>query len=320
MTAAVIEVRDVTKYFFVERPFYKQLLNPFGARERICALSGVSFGIEAGEILGVVGPNGAGKTTLLRILADLLEADAGSITLCGQRLRNGNSYLRSKIGYVPSDERSFFWRLTGRENLDFFGRLYGLSGKEVRRRTCEILREFGFEKRAGELFRDYSSGMRKKVAVMRALLHRPSVVLLDEITNGLDLRSAKMVKNMVREYVRRRGGCAAVWSTHRLEEIAEVCDRVIMIEDGSISFSGFSRDFHNRASGKADYLLKATNMDGQYDAFYKQCCGSIKVDASRSGCVSKFVFHDISGDDFGLMVAMAVKDYGACVVFASRLE
>ena len=320
MSPLIVEVQDLEKYFVVERPFYKQLLNPFAARERICALRAVSFSIETGEILGVVGPNGAGKTTLLRILADLLQADAGSVALCGQRLTNGNSYLRSKIGYVPSDERSFFWRLTGRENLEFFGRLYGLSGKEVQRRTCQILTEFDFERRADELFRDYSGGMRKKIAVMRALLHKPSVVLLDEVTSGLDIKSAKMVKKVVREYVWRRESCAAVWSTHRLEEIAEVCDRVIMIEGGNINFNGHVSDFNKQASGKADYLLRAGNINGQHDAFYNKCSGTMKVDASRNGTVSNFVFRDITGEDFGRVVAMAIKRYGACVIFASCLE
>lgn len=320
MCPSVVEVQDLTKYFEVARPLFKQLLAPFAAKQKICALKGVSFRIEAGEILGVVGPNGAGKTTLLRILADLLEADTGLIALLGHRLNKRNFRLRSKIGFVPSDERSFFWRLTGKENLDFFGRLYGLSNRETQRRSSEILREFGFERRAGELFRDYSEGMRKKIAVMRALLHRPCVVLLDEVTNGLDFSSAKMVKNLIREYVWRRGDCAAVWSTHRFEEIAEVCDRVIMIEDGNISFNGRASDFHNRTLRKTDYLLKAGNVNGQYEAFYKRCSKSMEVSASQDGDVSKFIFRDISNEDFGRVVAMVMKDYGACVIFASRLE
>lgn len=164
MYPSVVEVRDLKKYFEVARPLFEQLFAPFAAKQKVCALKGVSFSIEAGEILGVVGPNGAGKTTLLRILADLLEADAGLIAFFGRRLSKIDFHLRIKIGFVPSDERSFFWRLTGKENLDFFGRLYGLSNKEIQRRSSEILREIGFERRAGELFRDYSGGMRKKIA------------------------------------------------------------------------------------------------------------------------------------------------------------
>jgi len=250
MATPVVEIRNVTKKFFVTKPFYKRMLNPFGVRKKIFALKDVSFGIEAGQILGVVGPNGAGKTTLIKILADVLEADSGRIMLCGRELHKYNRCLRSRIGYVSSDERSFFWRLTGRQNLEFFGRLYGLSAKETLGRVPQILEEFNFEKRADQLFRDYSTGMRKKIAVMRALLHQPQIVLLDEVTNSLDPASAGMVKTFIRKYVSGQAYCASIWSTHRLEEIAEVCDKVIIIENGKVCFYGCIDSFNNTEFSK----------------------------------------------------------------------
>ena len=234
----------MTKKFLVAQPFYKRMLSPFSAREKIFALRDVSFNIDAGQILGVVGPNGAGKTTLIKILADVLEADSGQIMLCGRELRKCGRFLRGKIGYVSSDERSFFWRLTGRQNLEFFGRLYGLSPKKILDRVSWILKEFNFERKADQLFRDYSTGMRKKIAVMRALLHQPQIVLLDEVTNSLDPASAGMVKTFIRKYVSGQV-CASVWSTHRLEEIAEVCDKVIIVENGEVRFYDSIDNFHN---------------------------------------------------------------------------
>ena len=256
MTSAVIEVKNVIKHFAIDRPLNKQLLNPLGSGKKICAVDNVSFSVEPGEIVGLVGPNGAGKTTLLRILADLLKPDSGEINLCGHTLGVNSRHVRSKIGYVSSDERSFFWRLTGRENLKFFGRLYELSHRQVKMRTSELIQQFYFEEKADRLFKDYSAGMRKKVSVMRALLHKPIVLLLDEVTNSLDPASAKMVKALVREYVSKDNCCAAVWSTHRLEEIAQICDQVVTIESGRIRRQGLTRDFKIDHGNSSDYLLR----------------------------------------------------------------
>lgn len=320
MIPKAIEVENLGKSFVLERPLYKHLFTPFEAGQKVCALRRINFSIESGEILGVVGPNGAGKTTLLRILAGLLEPSIGSVKLCGRQLKAKSRRLRGSIGYVSGNERSFFWRLTGRENLEFFGRLYGLSGKETRERTLHILKQFGFEEKSDQLFRDYSTGMRKKIALMRVLLHQPCIMLLDEVTNSLDPKSAKMVKDLVREYISNGKYRAAVWSTHRLEEIAEICDQVIMIEEGNITFDGQLGDFRNKEPQKGDYLLKAKNINGQFEAFCRQFRRTMKVNAIRNGNVSKFVFSDISGEDFGHIITMAVKNYGAYVIFAGCFE
>ncbi len=242
----IIEVQRLTKYFEAELTFsglYKQL--PFCPvdRKRVYALKKLSFTIDAGEIVGILGPNGAGKTTLLRILADLLEPNKGIIRICNKELGRGDYSLRALIGYVPSDERSFFWRLSGRDNLEFFARLYGMNSKAAADRTSELLNLFAFQRQADRLFRDYSAGMRKKVAVIRAMLHRPKILLFDEVTNSLDPGSADRVSKLIREYISSGEYRAAVWSTHRLEETTKVCDRVIMIEQGSISYKGSSSEF-----------------------------------------------------------------------------
>jgi ABC-2 type transport system ATP-binding protein len=267
MNAPLLEVQQITKRFVVERPLHRQILAPFAAREQIIALKKVSFSTEPGEILGVVGPNGAGKTTLLRILADLLEPDHGSVTLCGHRLGAKQYHLRGRIGYVSSDERSFFWRLTGKQNLDFFSRLYGLSGPGARRRIAAFLELFGLQEKATHLFRDYSSGTRKKFALIRAIVHQPALLLLDEVTNSLDPPSAERVKSFVREYVCNADNRTGVWSTHRLEEIAEVCDKVLMIDKGTIWFYGSAEDFQNGKAGSAGGLPQAGSFNGKPNAF-----------------------------------------------------
>jgi len=254
MDRPIVRVRDLEKSFFIARPLWRQIVCPFGTAGKIIALSQVSFSVDAGEILGVVGPNGAGKTTVLRILADLLEPDAGQVELCGRRFARRCSKLRRDIGYVSNDERSFFWRLTGRQNLEFFARLCGLSREELQRRTGSLLDMFGLHAKAEELFGDYSTGTRKKFAVVRAMVHQPRVMLLDEVTNSLDPASSRTIKAMVREYVSKEHTRAGVWCTHRLEEISEICDKVLVIEGGRVRFFGVVRESYGNWPGQADTL------------------------------------------------------------------
>jgi len=262
MTSVIIDARDLKKHFVMERSLHRQVLAPFAAKKMICALKGVSFSLKSGEILGVVGPNGAGKTTLLRILADLLEPNSGWVALCGQRLTKGRCHLRSKIGYVSSDERSFFWRLTGKQNLKFFSCLYGVSRSEARNRIRAMLDMFALEEKANQLFRDYSTGIRKRFALARALIHQPNVLLLDEVTNSLDPPSAQSVKSLVREYISSRNGCCGVWSTHRLEEIDEICDKVLIINKGRAKIFDSVSELKSKGGYKVAYA-KDKNLNGK---------------------------------------------------------
>ncbi len=241
MCLPVVEVRNLSKWFPHRPARGRRSLAPRLGVERFYALRDVSLAVAPGEILGVAGPNGAGKTTLLRLIADLLEAQTGSIWLGGCEQAALGHLARRNIGYVSNDERSFFWRLTGRQNLEFFGCLYGLSRTQVRRRSDDLLEDFGLREQAGRLFRDYSSGTRKKLAILRALLHEPPLVLLDEATNSLDPPSAQRVKSLVRDYVSGGAARAAIWSTHRLEEIGEICDNVLVINQGCVEYLGPAR-------------------------------------------------------------------------------
>lgn len=234
----VVIAAGLGKTFTADRPLHRRLLAPFAAPRRVVALNDVSFCLRAGRILGIAGPNGAGKTTLLRILADLLDADQGSVTICGEQLALRRHHLRRMIGYVSSDERSFFWRLSGRQNLEFFACLYGVPRAAAAGRIDMLLERVQLSHKAEDLFRDYSAGMRKKLAVARALVHEPVVLLLDEVTNSLDPPSAQNIKSMVKDYVSAGPVRAAIWSTHRLEELDELCDEVLFVESGRLQYAG----------------------------------------------------------------------------------
>jgi ABC-2 type transport system ATP-binding protein len=311
----VLEAVNLKKTYLRDLPLYKQMLLPFCRRQRVKALNSVSICIESGQILGVVGPNGAGKTTLLRILADILEADRGTVSICGQTLSKNSFRIRSRIGYVSSDERSFFWRLTVRENLEFFARLYGLSAWQVKKRIAQLLKQFDFEKKADHLFRDYSAGMRKKVSVIRALLHEPLLLLLDEVTNSLDPGSAKMVKEMVRRYVSEQKGSAAIWSTHRFEEISQICDKVAMIDSGRIVSIILTKDFIS----SSDYMLKIENLNGQIDAFCEKTGCRTKIRTAGDN-INELFISGINQKQFSRIISMAVKDFGAYIIFAGCIK
>jgi sodium transport system ATP-binding protein len=202
------------------------------------ALDDLSFSLDSGQIVGVVGLNGAGKTTLLKSICNLLEPSAGTIVVAGHPLPRAGAAVRAIVGYVPNDDRSFFWRLTGQANLEFFAGLYGMAPASARRRIAELLEMFGLAGKAGHRFSDYSSGMRKRLAIARGLLHGPRILVLDEPTNSLDLQWDNFLRGFVRQWVCAEPGRLVLWSTHRMEEVSDLCQGVIGLAQGRLAYCG----------------------------------------------------------------------------------
>lgn len=209
---------------------------PFRSRssETIVAVDDVDLSIERGELFGLLGPNGAGKTTLVKILSTIIIPDAGTALVNGHDVLKEPGRVRASIGVVSSGERSLYWKLTARENLEYFARLYkvpdGVAGKRIR----ELLSLMGLEDRADELVEKYSSGMRQKLAIARAVLHDPEILLLDEPTLGLDPGFARGIRMFIREELNRRRGKTILLTTHYMEEADQMCDRVAFINKGRI--------------------------------------------------------------------------------------
>lgn len=234
----IVEVKGLCKAYLAARTMRQLLTQPWGRAKRMLALDHVSFSLEAGQVVGVLGLNGAGKTTLLKSLCNLLEPSRGRITIEGHTLPQSGAIARSIIGYVPSDERSFFWRLGGRANLQFFAGLYGLEPRAAQWRISSLLEQFGLSGRAEGHFANYSSGMRKRLAIVRGLLHDPRVLILDEPTNSLDMQWDRFLQGFVRQWVRAGSDRLVVWSTHRAEEVCNVCDHVIGLRTGRLVYTG----------------------------------------------------------------------------------
>jgi ABC-2 type transport system ATP-binding protein len=195
------------------------------------ALNGVRFQVADGEIFGLLGPNGAGKTTLLSIVSCLLEASAGEARIHGQKVNLDNKELRREIGIVPQ-ELALYDELTGRENLRFFGRLYGLTGADLERRVKEVLVAVGLDDRADRRVATFSGGMKRRLNLGAAMVHQPRLLLMDEPTTGVDPQS----RNHIFEEIRRlnRAGTTVVYTSHYMEEVQALCPRVGILDHGRL--------------------------------------------------------------------------------------
>lgn len=206
-----------------------------GLRKRyITACDHVSFTIEQGELFGLLGPNGAGKTTLVRCLATLLIPDEGKITIFGKDIIYQSMEARQQIGLLTSGERTLYWKLTGKDNLKFFAALYGLAGKERDKRIDYLMDLLELKDVETERVEKYSSGMKQKISLARALLHDPKILLLDEPTLGLDPQFSRFIRGFIKDELVGKGGKTVLLTTHYMDEADELCERIAFINKGKI--------------------------------------------------------------------------------------
>jgi ABC-2 type transport system ATP-binding protein len=198
------------------------------------ALSGVSFTISQGEIACMMGPNGAGKSTLVRILGGLLLPSSGQARVTGIDAGAGTAEFRRRVAFVVGDERSFHYRVSGRGNLHYFAALHGLTAATARRRTGELLERVGLAAAADRRYREYSRGMRQRLAIARGLLGDPRVLLLDEPTLGLDPKGARDLRAFLRDEIVRGAGRTAIVCSNDPTEARAMADRVLFLEGGRL--------------------------------------------------------------------------------------
>lgn len=230
------------------------LRKSYGGRE---AVKGVGFHIAPGESYGLLGPNGAGKTTTISMVCGLLERDAGEVTVDGRPLEISSSGAKEAIGYVPQD-LAIYPDLTAKENLIFFGRLYGMGGKSLAARAGEVLDVTGLTDRADDRTDKYSGGMKRRLNIGIALLHRPKLLVLDEPTVGVDPQSRNAILESVEELSQQ--GMAVLYTTHYMEEAERLCDRVGIIDEGEIKAEGSRRELV-ALLGEKDHVTLAGTGD-----------------------------------------------------------
>lgn len=201
------------------------------------AVDRVDLTVQAGELFGLVGPNGAGKTTLIKMLTTLVLPTAGAARVNSYPLGDEFNIKRS-VGLVTSDERSFFWRLTAWQNLEFFAALHGIPDKETSARVSEVLGIVGLEDAAAKQFRAFSTGMRQRLSIARALIPNPQILFLDEPTKGLDPDATRKLHSLVRDQLTREQGMTVLMTSHHLEEVERLCDRIAIMATGGIRACG----------------------------------------------------------------------------------
>ncbi|TNC29090.1 ABC transporter ATP-binding protein [Amycolatopsis alkalitolerans] len=229
------------------------------------AVEDVSFGVRAGETYGLLGPNGAGKTTTIRLVCGLLTPDAGEIFVAGRRMTRSAVRGKALIGYVPQ-EVALYPDLTARENLYFFGRLYHLRGRLLEQRTGEILELIGLSDRAKDKVESFSGGMKRRLNIGAGLLHRPTLLVLDEPTVGVDPQSRHAILESVQSF--GAAGMAVLYTTHYMEEAERLCDRVGIIDHGRLVAEGTRRELVARLGQRDRITLSA---QGDLAAFTAKC-------------------------------------------------
>ena len=241
MPSPAIEVRDLRKIY--------------GDK---AAVDGLSFSVPRGCFFGFLGPNGAGKTTTIKMLMGLAPASSGSIELLGLPMPERALEIKQQIGLVP-DESLLFDHLTGGEFIEFVGRLYGLERGVARRRAGELLELFELTDSRRKLINEYSKGMRKRVAMAAALIHRPQLYLMDEPFEGVDAMGARLMKDILLEQVRH--GSTIFLTSHVLEVVERLCDRVAIIHHGRLVLDGSMEELRRASETLEDAFVRAVGVD-----------------------------------------------------------
>ena len=234
----MIEVRDLKKHF-----------------GKVKAVDGVSFTAEDGKITGLLGPNGAGKSTTLRILYTAYQADSGQALIDKRDVSVDKLAVRTSIG-VLTHGAGIYERLTARENIRYFGELHGMSGKELGMRVDRLADLLDMNDFIARRAKGFSQGQKTKVALARALVHNPRNVLLDEPTNGLDIMATRGLREVIQRL--KDAGHCVLFSSHVMQEVAALCDEIVIIANGTVA-----------ASGSPDTLRNETNEENLEDAFVK---------------------------------------------------
>jgi ABC-2 type transport system ATP-binding protein len=232
----------------------------FRRQEDLTAVDSVTLQIREGELFGLLGPNGAGKTTFIKMLCTLVLPSDGRALVCGNDVVSDAARVKTSVGLVDTQERSFFWRLSGRQNLQFFAALQGLRGGEADDRIAESLALVGLSEQADRRFLGYSTGMRQKLAVARGLLAMPPVLFMDEPTRGLDPMIARELRVFIRETLVEKLGRTVLLVTHHLEEAEELCGRVAIMNHGRIIACGPVAEIKKRIAVRQRYHLRVQSL------------------------------------------------------------
>ena len=233
----IIAQHLVKDYILKEK--IKEKSGLFGRKQKkvIHAVKDISLEIPQEKIIGVLGINGAGKTTTIRMLASIIAPTSGSLTMNGVDAVKNHLWIKERINVISGGERNLYWRLTAKENLRYFGSLYGLSGDDLDKRITYLLRTVGLEEAANVPVERYSKGMKQRLQIARGLINDPIYLFMDEPTLGLDIVIAKEIRNLVSDLAHKEGR-GILLTTHYISEAEELCDYIYILDKGRIIAEG----------------------------------------------------------------------------------
>ncbi|HDN64900.1 MAG TPA: ABC transporter ATP-binding protein [Methanosarcinales archaeon] len=268
-----IETFGLTKRFARTKGFI-DLIHPL-RRKEITAIEDVNLKIKKGELFGVLGPNGAGKTTLIKMLCTLILPTSGTASVNGYDIVDEGDKVRASIGLVTGEERSFYWRLSGRQNLMFFASLHGFSSSDAHRKVDELLDIVDMTDKADDRFHNYSTGIKQRMAIARGLLNDPDMLFMDEPTKSLDPDAARHLQEFSRRLAKDQKKTVFL-STHHLDEAEHLCDRIMIIDRAKVRTCGSLSEIREKMGDEVGYILevrrlsdemqdKLSNMDGVID-------------------------------------------------------
>ena len=265
MPDLAISIRNLSKTYPV--PFRRlRALFRRPAKDPVEALRDVSFDVETGEIFGLIGRNGAGKTTLTKIVATLVQPTTGSVSVRGNDSVLHDVQVRREIGLATAEERSFYWRLTGEQNLMFFARLHGLADRVAKQRIRELFAKLELEEVAKRRFGEMSTGNKQRLAVARALLSSPPVLLLDEPTRSLDPLAAARMRELIRSLAQQDPPVTILLTSHNLSEVETLCQRVAIISRGTIRALDTPQHLRSLTSKSEQVHVTVSGLNGSHES------------------------------------------------------
>jgi ABC-2 type transport system ATP-binding protein len=284
-----VEVGSLSKTFETkEGPLFRKV------PRTVVAVDAVSFTVPEGEIFGLLGPNGAGKTTTIKMLCTLITPTSGDARVAGFSVAKEQQKVRANLGVMLTGERTLYWKLTGRENLQYFAALYHMEPAYAKKRIEELLALVGLKEREGTLVENYSTGMRIRLSFAKALLNEAPVLLFDEPTASLDPQSSRLIRDIIRDL--KKGGHAIILTTHNMEEADMLSDRVAIIDHGKIVSLGAPSQLKQKVKSSDVIEIEGRNLSDE-----------IANALETFSEVSKAAYSTGMGDEKGLLRIHAEK-------------
>jgi len=251
-----VEVRSLSKTFTTkEGPLFRK------TQKSVTALDDVNFSVKKGEIFGLLGPNGAGKTTSIKAICTLIQPTSGEVYVNGHNVVKDAQRARQDLGVMLTGDRTLYWKLSGRENLEYFAALYHMGGAAAKQRIEQLLKLVGLDDRQNTLVENYSTGMRIRLSFAKAILHEAPVILLDEPTMSLDPQSARLIREIIQDL--RKTGHSILLTTHYMEEADQLSDRVAVIDHGKIIAMAPPRELKETVLKSEIIEIEAQNINPQ---------------------------------------------------------